>query len=297
MTVLIGVDAGATKTAVAVSRDGTVSGRIEGPGAAVRPGRSLPAASRVAELARRALDAAGIRHADVLLVGAAGAGREPERTELHEALRGEQLATRVAVTTDIELVLAAMDDGPGAALIAGTGSIAVGRTADGTLLRQGGYGWQVGDEGGGYWIGRAALAEAAKAHDGRGEGAGLLHAIQSTLRADSFNDVIRWAAAAAPPEVAALTEPTLALAVRRDPAAHAIVQSAVEHLAGLVAALAGKLGVKSAPLALAGGLLRPEGGLRPLLEPLLTHQRGWRILPGQPDATVGALRLAARLVP
>ena len=36
---LIGADVGGTKTAVAVSVDGNLAGRAEGPGAAVRPGQ------------------------------------------------------------------------------------------------------------------------------------------------------------------------------------------------------------------------------------------------------------------
>ena len=62
------------------------------------------------------------------VVGAAGAGREPEREELRKALRAENIATNVVVTTDIDIALAAaFDDGPGIVVSAGTGSVAVGR--------------------------------------------------------------------------------------------------------------------------------------------------------------------------
>ena len=49
------------------------------------------------------------------------------------------------------------DDGVGVALIAGTGSVAFGRAADGRTIRCGGWGYLLGDEGSGYAIGRAAL--------------------------------------------------------------------------------------------------------------------------------------------
>ena len=58
--------------------------RADGPGAAVRPGRALASATVIAEVVRRALAGAGRLTGDVLLVGAAGAGREPERDELRE---------------------------------------------------------------------------------------------------------------------------------------------------------------------------------------------------------------------
>src|SRR5947208_15741719 len=126
--VLIGADVGGTKTAVAVSRDGKIVGRAEGPGAAVRPGRALASSSVIAEVVRQALAGAGRLTGDVLYVGAAGAGREPERGELRKALRTENLAGTVVVATDIEISLAAaFDEGPGIVVSAGTGSVAVGR--------------------------------------------------------------------------------------------------------------------------------------------------------------------------
>ena len=68
--VLIGADVGGTKTAVAVSRDGRIVGRADGPGAAVRPGRALASSSTIAEVVRQALSAAGLLLGDVLVVGA-----------------------------------------------------------------------------------------------------------------------------------------------------------------------------------------------------------------------------------
>src|SRR3954452_21656377 len=105
--ILIGADVGGTKTAVAVAQDGQIVGRAEGPGAAVRPGRALASASTIIEVVRRALSAAGRLTGDTMLVGAAGAGREAEREELRTALRSENLASQVRVTTDIEIALAA----------------------------------------------------------------------------------------------------------------------------------------------------------------------------------------------
>ena len=72
------------------------------------------------------------------------------------------------VTTDIEIALtAAFGDGPGIVVVAGTGSVVLGRDPEGRMLRRGGYGWQMGDEGSGYAIGRAALGAVSRAHDGR----------------------------------------------------------------------------------------------------------------------------------
>ena len=80
MAILIGADVGGSKTAVGISEPGgPIVSRADGPGAAVRPGRALASAGVIAEVVRRALAGIGKLGGDVLVVGAAGAGRDPEQ--------------------------------------------------------------------------------------------------------------------------------------------------------------------------------------------------------------------------
>ncbi|MBL0058109.1 MAG: hypothetical protein IPP35_03120 [Elusimicrobia bacterium] len=69
-------------------------------------------------------------------------------------LRG--LARSVSVMSDVELALHAAfgRSGRGILVVAGTGSMAVGRTARGRLKRAGGLGPAQGDEGSGWWMGK-----------------------------------------------------------------------------------------------------------------------------------------------
>src|SRR3989454_9289676 len=88
---------------------------------------------------------------------------DPATTEiytlsLHDALPIFALAT-------------AFGTGPGILVNAGTGSIAYARDPAGELHRAGGDGWQLGDEGGGYWLGGRALDGGAPPPDGPGGGA------------------------------------------------------------------------------------------------------------------------------
>lgn len=86
------------------------------------------------------------------------------------------LASEIAKITGVSTVvesdatiawLGAFLGDPGIVVIAGTGSVALGgRTAP--LARVGGYGYLIGDDGGGYWIGRRALHAALAAVDGSG---------------------------------------------------------------------------------------------------------------------------------
>lgn len=61
----------------------------------------------------------------------------------------------------------AFDGSPGVIVIAGTGSFAYGRAADGTEKRAGGWGYLFGDEGSAFWIARTALSRAMRDGDVR----------------------------------------------------------------------------------------------------------------------------------
>ena len=292
--VLIGADVGGTKTAVAVSRDGKIVGRADGPGAAVRPGRALASSSTIAEVVRQALSSAGLLIGDVLLVGAAGVGREPERDELRKALRGENVASSVVLTTDIEIALAAaFADGPGIVVSAGTGSVAVGRDRNGKRHRIGGYGWQMGDEGSGYAIGRASLGAVSRAVDGRSPKTALSDRLLKATRSDDYDELVRWAAGASPAEVAALAPHVLAVAAAGDPLAQGIADYAARELSQLAICLVPKMDVTPPiPVAVTGGLLGTDQPLRKTLLAKLAEEPAFQPTDSPVDAVAGALRMA-----
>jgi glucosamine kinase len=296
MSICIGVDAGGTKTAVLVADGERIIARATGAPGAVRPGRALQAASRITVAIRKALTDARLLHGDVLVVGAAGVGRDPERSELRESLRGERLAERVIVTGDLDIALeAAFGTEPGIVLVSGTGSVAVGRTSDGALHRRGGYGWQMGDEGSGYAIGRAALLAAGQARDGRADATLLTDLLLTRGPARNFDELVRWSSTAEPGEVAALTPLVFEAAQQKDSVAGGILAAAASSLAILVGSLVGYYGKSGKiPVALAGGNLAAGRSLRaPVMELL---KKTARLAPrDEPlDPAEGALTLARR---
>lgn len=103
---------------------------------------------------------------DVVCGGFAGAGR-PEGAEFYRSCLSSLLPrATVFVETDAFITyVGALGLKPGVLLIAGTGSIALARTASGAQIRAGGWGPFFGDEGGGFWIGREAVRSALRAHD------------------------------------------------------------------------------------------------------------------------------------
>ncbi|HET8633935.1 MAG TPA: BadF/BadG/BcrA/BcrD ATPase family protein [Gemmatimonadales bacterium] len=288
--VIIAADVGGTKTVVAVQVDGTERARVRATGAAVRPGRAMASAATIAAAARQALAEAGQLRGQLLVVGAAGAGREAEAGELARALRAEDVADKVHVTTDIDLaVRAAFGDGAGMVLCAGTGSIAAARAADGTMTRIGGYGWQMGDGGGGYDLGRAALMRVSLGHDGLTAPSALEDRLVGAAHVGDFDGLVRWAAAAGPREVAALARVVLETAAEGDSAAQAVVTYAERQLVELVAALAKRSGVGR--VALTGGVLQ-SGPLRDAVQRAL-RKAGMEVLDTAVDPIEGAWALSA----
>ncbi len=171
----IGVDGGGTRTrAVVAGEDLVPMGRgASGPAnAATRP---LPLVvetilEAVGDAAASAVVAAA--RAERVAVGLAGVESASLVGPLTAALEEHFGQGRVLVTTDARIALAgastADPGGPGVVLIAGTGAIAYGRSADGAEARAGGWGPLLGDEGSGYAIARQGLAAVVRELDGRG---------------------------------------------------------------------------------------------------------------------------------
>jgi glucosamine kinase len=86
-----------------------------------------------------------------------------------KGIRSLVQAERVIVTNDaVTSYLGAIGVAPGAMVAAGTGIIALAGDTDGSFARADGWGYILGDDGGGYYIGRRGLASALRAWDGRG---------------------------------------------------------------------------------------------------------------------------------
>ena len=294
--VLLGVDAGGSHTTVVLAdTDGRVLARVDGPASAMRPGGGQKSAAIIADTARRAATQAG-RTLPVywMGVGAAGAGRDVEQGELEDALLAAGLAGEVRVVSDGEAALqSAFGIEPGMLISAGTGSIAYARDSAGRLSRAGGYGWQMGDEGGGYWLGRRALAAAGAQRDGRGEGSTLGSRLLGALGLSDFDDLVRWAATATPAQVASLAPHVVNAARDGERVAQTIIAEAAQALGDLVRALVPRFPDGPVPLATGGGLLRPES---PLLLALRANLSGTPVFLTHRavDPALGALSLAPK---
>lgn len=174
-------------------------------------------------------------------------------------------ATAVTAVHDTRLILAAGGHTSGIALIAGTGSVAWGVDASGREVRAGGWGYLLGDEGSGYWIGREAVRhvlrrsqQPAAGDDGEEltrvvlEHAGVTEPTDLIGTFHDHPDRSHWAG---------LARPVCELATSGDAAASALVTAAAGHLADLVLTVAGAM-AEPLPVVVGGGLTGSAVGLQ-----------------------------------
>lgn len=96
----------------------------------------------------------------VVVIGAGGVDTDDDARRLRELVleaAPELAPARIVVVHDTRLLLAAQGLDAGIAVVAGTGSVAWGRSEDGREARRGGWGHLLGDEGSGWWLGREAV--------------------------------------------------------------------------------------------------------------------------------------------
>jgi N-acetylglucosamine kinase-like BadF-type ATPase len=255
--VVVGVDGGGTKTlALVAGLDGQRLGQGLA-GASNYNAAGFEAACREIEAAiLRALESAP-GEVSAICLGLAGAGR-PEDVERFLRWGGEKFPeAALKVVSDVEILLACTRPGPALALICGTGSIVYGRTAEGELLRAGGWGYLFGDEGSGYAIGAAALRAVMRAEDGRGAATLLSALLLARCGVKTPQGLVRSIYGAEMPraEIAGLAELVEQAAAQKDALALSILDVAANDLAEMVQAVQRRLGSLPLPLALTGGMI------------------------------------------
>ncbi|MDX3456424.1 BadF/BadG/BcrA/BcrD ATPase family protein [Streptomyces sp. ME02-8801-2C] len=162
---VVGIDVGGTKTHLrARAGDESIADHVR-PSSGWRPHDPVAAADWLAALVTDALPA-GSRPSAVAM-GGHGCETPRQCEEIRSALE-ERLGVPCRIVGDAELLVPAVGLDRGAGLVAGTGSVAVGRLEDGTPVQVGGWGALLGDEGGSAGLVREAVRAVWAAHD-RGE--------------------------------------------------------------------------------------------------------------------------------
>jgi len=193
MRYIIGIDGGGTKTlGILINEKADLLAKAElGPSNYHVLGKTK-LKELIGELVAELIEQSKIApEVDAICVGLAGAGREKERNEVTKLVKELKCAKEVLAEHDASIALAgALGGKPGIMIIAGTGSIAFGRNADGKTARAGGWGYLLGDEGSGFYIGQKALIAALKEWDGRGEKTKLTEMITTEYGVSNIEGII-----------------------------------------------------------------------------------------------------------
>ncbi len=244
----VGVDAGGTRTRALVRRvGGRVVGSAEGGAANVHGVGLALAVKNLSNTIRSAMrDAAvTVRSTRRIAIGAAGLGDLPTRRAVQRAIESRFPQCEVFVTSDAEVALAATGLASPydayIALIAGTGSIAIG-TDGRRIVRAGGYGFRLGDEGSASWIGKQALSAVSRALDRRGPKTRLEAAVLAALKCDRAGfRVAAHRAAERASSLGAIAPLVVECSAHGDRVARSILRAAGAALGELVAAVASQL--------------------------------------------------------
>ncbi len=260
----LGVDGGQSSTTALIGDD---AGRVLGTGSA-GPCNHVGASEgreklirAIRECVSRAFEQARMEQIarprfEAACFGMSG-GPADKRLILSEILETPLLT----VTTDAAIALAGAIAGkPGIITIAGTGSIAYGRNADGRTARVGGWGYVFGDEGGAFDIARQALRAALRHEEGWGPQTALHPMLLTATGAADANDLLHrfYTSEYSRPRIAAFSRLVDEAAVNGDWAASGILQAAAQQLAALSASVRMQLWRPGGPVPIAyiGGVFR-----------------------------------------
>ncbi len=278
MAFYLGIDGGGSKTTCAVGDESSVLATVTaGPSNITRVGEvrareSIHAAMREACAAAK-IDPGQVHRA---CIGVAGAGRDDVAGTIRQVV-AEIIAGEIEVVGDMQIALAAaFGAGPGVIVIAGTGSIAYARNAQGKTARAGGWGFAISDEGSAHWIGRAALSKLLRAIDQTchqesddravAEKLPLFRKLAAAWNLHSLDELVRTANSN--PDFAALFPAVQATAEAGDELAQSVLTQAGRELARLAGIVAGRIfaedntGPAARPLAMAGGVFRHSQRVR-----------------------------------
>ncbi len=261
---VMGIDGGGSNLRVIVatsdlqvvgeSHAGTVNPSVIGREASV---------SLIGQHMQAAIENAHLQPDDIqaVCIGVAGASAEHSADWLREVVGAVTPNAQIRPSADQEIALmGAHGKREGILILAGTGSVAYGVSPAGAAAVVGGWGYLLGDEGSGYWLGLSAIKAISQASERRAEKTSLTDIVLRELNLANPRDLIRWLyAEPRNAEIARFAPLVLEQAEAGDAVASRLVAEAVQHLAGHITAIREILNFPDAPIAFAGGLLtRPN---------------------------------------
>jgi glucosamine kinase len=191
---------------------------------------------------------------DIVCAGFAGAARPDSAAFYKQVLQSLIPGAQIIIESDAFIAsIGAIGIDPGILLIAGTGSIVIGRDKNRNMFRVGGWGPYFGDEGSGFWIGREAVSAALRSLDLQAS-MEFANRIANRLGLKSIPEVVTaWASAKiGVPDIAGLFPEVIAV-YPLEPAG-SILTSAASHLRTMVDIASKRVGLDNCRKSLSGSV-------------------------------------------
>jgi N-acetylglucosamine kinase-like BadF-type ATPase len=258
---VLGIDAGGTKTVCHLADEkGTLVSEARAAGANLQAAGELQVEKVLHDVMDEAIGDRDIVPAAICL-GIAGVDRPDDATVVRGIMRRIGFKARVVVVNDALVALeAGVPGAPGVVIISGTGSIAYGRNAAAEAARAGGWGYVLGDEGSGYWIGRAALRAVLRESDHRGPKTALTPLLLRHFGVSQAQNLLHevYHSNLKPSAIGQLAQCVQQAFTEGDEAAIGILRSAADELEGSGISVARRLGMigEAFTFILSGGIFR-----------------------------------------
>jgi N-acetylglucosamine kinase-like BadF-type ATPase len=299
MTHVLGIDAGGTKTVRLLADDtGKIIAEARRGGANLQAVGELQVEKVLHDVMEEAIGDRDVRPAAICL-GIAGVDRPDDAAVVKAIMKRIGYKARVLVVNDALVALEAGVPGqPGVVVISGTGSISYGRNRNGEAARSGGWGYVLGDEGSGYWIGRAALRAVLRQSDHRGAETMLSRLLLEHFGVQRAQELIHevYHTNLRPAAIGSLAQCVQAAFTQGDAVAIGILRGAANELEASALSVARRLDMVGTPFTfiLAGGIFRAVPWLEQELErrlPVSSPQSRVRLLDREPACGSVALAL------
>ena len=303
MIFVAGVDGGATKTiAVVGGLDGTLHGSARAPSSnyhnigVVNAAKSIRACVDLAS--RRA--GASAKNLEALIMGLAAMDSP------RDFLVGRKVANlagvgkiRMVKHDSVIALYAATLGSPGIVVNAGTGSFAAGMDASGTVIRAGGWGNIIDDEGSAYDIGRLGIRAALRAVDGRERKTAIARLLVRNFKLRTLEDIVHevHGKPMTVDEISAISKLVARAAFEGDGVARDIFAYEGRVLADLVCSVAQRLRMTRTKLDLfcTGGVFKSDVTiLKPFTRELRKNIPRFSIRQPRFEPVIGAFILALR---
>lgn len=233
-----------------------------------------------------------------LVLGAAGVSNPQCVALWTSALHQNGYQGGVAFAGDDETALRGAVGMHGIILIAGTGSICFGRSADNQEARCGGCGYLIDDGGSGYAIGRDIFAAAARQLDGRISPTLLTKAVMELFGLHDRQDLVKYVydAQTGKKGIAAATPLLFAAVGQNDLVAISIAKRAAAELSLLAETVIRRLHAPQSEIALLGGVLTQGAFIREEVKRLLKRRYPELcFIEPKHDAAYGAAEMAREI--